>query len=507
MRFDAPPAARRSMKQVGVLSAANGGFAENAFGIANGPFLSNVIRNTRGPLASRWGHIMGRRLLTSRTLTPRNANGADWVAERAYLLLRTGNSEAARQLIQQVDVGSYTQRLVDVAMPVYLSNADLSGPCPLTITANGQKTPQATWRMAQAVCASLSGEQGRASALLGQGRSKKWMVGVDYLLTEKAVGAGMNGRRSVKIEWDKATGFNAWRFGLAYATGVEPPDRLLQTAGIHVDGWRAQLPMASLNSRIAAADGAAAIGVLSNSAMVDLYAQAFEASDATDIAKARAENLGAVYKTNDSASKMASLAKIWGDGTDTKQRHAMAVLTARAAATVTPSNAYGAQSDQVIAALLSAGLDTTAAQWLGSVDKGSLGWAMLAAGSPEWTNPVDYGDLDDFYDTVTDSNKEKAGLALAGLAGLGRVTPQGQADFEEKLGIKLAHNSNWSKAITQAATRGESGTVALLALAGMQGSTWTKIPAYQLYYITQSLKAVGLEAEARMIAAEAICYG
>ena len=132
---------------------------------------------------------------------------------------------------------------------------------------------------------------------------------------------------------------------------------------------------------------------------------------------------------------------------------------------------------------------------------------MLAAGSPNWANPVDYGDLDNFYDTVSGSNKQKAGLALAGLAGLGRVTAAGQADFEEKLGIKLAHSGKWTKAITDAATRGETGTVALLALAGMQGSSWSKIPAHQLYYITQSLKAVGLEAEARMIAAEAICYG
>jgi hypothetical protein len=466
----------------------------------------DVIRNTRGPLASRWGQIMGRRLLTSRTETPRNANGADWVAERAYLLLRTGNSEVARQLIQQVDIGSYTERLVQVAMPVYLANADLSGTCPLTVTANGQK-PEPTWKMAQAVCASLSGEQGRASALLGQARTKKWMVGVDYLLAEKAVGAGMNGRRSVKIEWDKATGFNAWRFGLAYATGIEPPDRLLQTAGVHVDGWRAQLPMASLNSRIAAADGAASLGVLSNTAMVDLYAQAFEATDTKDEFKSRAENLGAVYKTNDSAKKMAALGKIWGSSSDVRQRYAMSVLTARAAAGVVPSGDYGAQTDQVIAALLSAGLDTSAAQWKSSVSKGSLGWGMLAAGAPEWPTPLDYGDLDDFYDTAASDNKQKAGLALAGLAGLGRVTPEGQKDFEEKLGIQLAHGGTWTKSITEAADRGEPGTVVLLAMAGMQGSDWSKIPVHQLYYITRSLKTVGLDAEARMIAAEAIYYG
>jgi hypothetical protein len=376
----------------------------------------------------------------------------------------------------------------------------------LVVTANG-KDPEPTWKMAQAVCASLAGEQGRASGLLNQARNKKWMVGIDYLLTEKAVGAGTNGRRSVKIEWDKVKGFNAWRFGLAYATGIEPPDRLLQLSDRHVDGWRAQLPMTSLNSRIAAADGAAALGVLSNSAMVDLYAQAFESTEANENFKGRAESLAQAYAAPDSAQKMAALAKIWGDGKDLKSRQGAAVLTARAAALVVPSDGLGTQSDQIIESLLSAGLDRSAAQWRGSVATGSLGWAMVAAGSPEWQDAIDYGDLDSFFDTVPSEGNHKSALALAGLAGLGRVGAEAQKDFEEKLGIQLAHNGNWSKAITAAAERGETGTVALLALAGMQGPDWTKVPAHQLFYITQSLKAVGLDAEARMIAAEAICYG
>ncbi len=506
VRFDVPPSARRSLKQIGIISAANGGFSENAFGITNGAFLLGVVRRTRGPLASRWGTIMARRLLSSRTMTPRNADAADWVAERANLLLRTGNSEIARQLIQQVDIGSYSKRLVQVAMPVYLANADLSGMCPLVVTANG-KDPEPTWKMAQSICASLSGEQGRASGLLGQARSKKWMVGIDYLLTEKAVGAGTNGRRSVKIEWDKVKGFNAWRFGLAYATGIEPPDKLLQLSDRHVDGWRVQLPMTSLNARLAAADGAASLGVLSNSAMVDLYSQAFDSGDAKENYKDRAESLGKAYSASDPAQIVAALATIWGNSKDIKSRQGAAVLTARAAAMVTPSDSYGAQADQIIESLFSAGLDRSAALWRGSAVKGSLGWAMLAAGSPEWRDTIDYGDLDSFYDTVPSENNHKAALALAGLAGLGRVGAAAQKDFEEKLGVKMVRGGNWSKAITEAAARGESGTVAMLALAGMQGSDWTKVPAYQLFYITKSLKAVGLDAEARMIAAEAICYG
>jgi hypothetical protein len=42
--------------------------------------------------------------------------------------------------------------------------------------------------------------------------------------------------------------------------------------------------------------------------------------------------------------------------------------------------------------------------------------------------------------------------------------------------------------------------------AGLQAQDWSQIPAQHLYYMTRSLRLVGLEAEARMIAAEAITF-
>ena len=64
----------------------------------------------------------------------------------------------------------------------------------------------------------------------------------------------------------------------------------------------------------------------------------------------------------------------------------------------------------------------------------------------------------------------------------------------------------WSKAITAAAERGEQGTVALMAIAALQAPSWSAVPASHLYYIVRSLRQVGLEAEARMIAAEAVTF-
>jgi hypothetical protein len=210
LRYDVPPTSRRSMDQIGVLSQTSGGFAPDAYGNADGAFLKNVLRNTKGPLASRWGMIITRRLLASRTNTPDNVDGADLTAERGWLLLRMGDAQAARQLVQQVDTDRYSKRLYEVAMPIFLANGDLSGMCPM-VDEGARETEAPTWRMAVSICSSLAGEQGRASSLLKQGRKNKTAKGIDLLLTEKAVGAGTNGRNAVAIKWDKVNSFNVWR--------------------------------------------------------------------------------------------------------------------------------------------------------------------------------------------------------------------------------------------------------------------------------------------------------
>ena len=114
IRYDVPPAARRSLSAVGIISNASGGFPAESFGALNGTFLNQVVNRTTGPIASRWGTILGRRLLISRTNTPKGVNGADWTAERAWLLLRMGDSVSARHLIQEVDAGNYTKRMHEV---------------------------------------------------------------------------------------------------------------------------------------------------------------------------------------------------------------------------------------------------------------------------------------------------------------------------------------------------------------------------------------------------------
>ena len=506
IRYDVPPAARRSLSAVGIISEARGGYPSTAFGVTKGTFLKQVLQRTDGPLASRWATIMARRLLASRTDTPAGINGADWTADRAWLLLQMGDAVTSRQLVQQVDAGRYSKRLYEVAMQTFLANGDLGGMCPLAENA-ALVVADSPWKMSRPICASLAGEQGTATALLNQARSRGWIKGIDYLLAEKAVGAGTNGRRSVKIEWENVDTINSWRFGMAAATGLEPPVKLYETAGRHLAGWRALLPMATPTARIQAAPGAAALGVLSNRDMVDLYGQMLDDTDSADADKARAEFLATAYAGTDDGTRIGAMASLWNGAKQGADYHGMLVMTARAAALIAPASENTGEADRIIASMMTVGLDLPSQQWANVVSDGSLGWALLAVGTPRRASAVQYSSLDDFYGNDNSSNGHKSKMLLAGLAGLGRLSTDAQTDFSSDLAVNVTRQTPWTRAISAAAERGESGTVALLALGGLQGSDWTKIPAHHLYYITKSLRQVGLDAEARMIAAEAVTFG
>jgi len=358
--------------------------------------------------------------------------------------------------------------------------------------------------MFRPICASFSGEQSRATSLLQQARRDKAATGIDYLLAEKTIGAGFEGRRAVAILWDDIEYFNNWRFGLGVATGVEPPDRLYAQAGHHVQGWRARAPMLSIDSRMKAADTAAAIGVFSNHAMVDLYAAAYDDPEASDDRKALASVLRQAYTNDTAKTRIDAMRDLWSRSDDPLILYSSRILTARAAAKIPPVEALNDQSYDLIASMLTAGLDRSAMRWANVVEDGSNSWALLAVASPTNKIPVSYGALDDFGDADDSVEQLRSQFLLAAVAGLGRADQQTIDDFADDLNLDLNRSTKWTRAIQSASRRGQPGTVALLAAVGMQGRSWKAMSPLHLYHIMQSLQRVGLEAEARMIAAEAL---
>lgn len=495
--------ARRSLKQVGVLTENTGGIAADGFGAEGGQYLTNLIKNLNGPIISRWASILLRRTLLSKVDSPENVNPADWVAERAWRLLLIGEADAARSLVLKVDGGNFTPRLYEVAMQAHLATADPAGICPY-VQGGANISDAPTWIMFRPICASFSGEQSRASALLNDAQRKKIATGIDYLLAEKTVGAGFQGRRAVAIKWDDIEYFNNWRFGLGSATGVEPPDRLYEQAGRHVQGWRARAPMLSRDSRMKAADTAAAIGVLSNTAMVDLYAATYDDPEASDDLKARASTLRQAYTSPTATGRLDAMRTLWTRSDGALTSYSAKILTARAAARIPASADLNDSGADLIASMLSAGLDRNAAAWSMNLVSGSEAWALLAVGAPDQSVTINNDAIDEFAENDESSGQLRSKFLLASLAGLGRADLSTVENTANDLELDLNGSTKWTIAIRSAAQRGQAGTVAVLTAVGMQGRDWTAMSPLHLFYITRSLKRVGMEAEARMIAAEAL---
>lgn len=505
-KFDIPPAARRSLRRIGIIDRSEGGFPASTVSAQKASLISKVLEGNRGTLVSRWGHILLRRALASRMDAPKGMAVAEFAALRAGLLLRMGEAEAARSIVQDIDTGNFNERLTDSALNAYVATADFTGICPAMLTrGNTRKDPQ--WEAAGAICSAFRGDSNFALSRLDRAIAREAMPKIDLLLAQKYAGAAGKVRRAVTIEWDGVNDMSPWRYGLTMAVGLEPPDRLMEGAVRRYSGLSALAPMLGLERRAQAADRAAGAGILSSTAMVDLYSQIY--SDA-DISSEWAEHAGLLrdaYVEPDPSVRLLAMQQLWNGADGQLQRYSRQVLTAYAAARMPADADLAANAPDLIASMLTAGLDRNAMRWAGVVEAGGEAWGMLALAAPKRSQPVGDDLLDRYFDDDESAESRKSAFLLAGLAGLGRISAGTKDKFSDRLDIDLDRQSHWTRLINSAADNGNPGLVALLAGLGMQGASWDKMTPRYLYTIVSALRRTGLEAEARMIAAEALARG
>ena len=500
-----PEAARRPISEIGIAA----GYGADAFGDVDGRYLVTLMRRLDTPIASRWAEIMLRRMLLAPTPAPRGEGQADWVADRAALLLRLGEADAARTLVQAVDVERFTPRLRRVAVQTALATSDPAGLCPLP---DGPETigGQPIWPMVRAICASLSGDIATANASIGRAPPGD---PIDHALAEKLVVAGGGGRRKVDIDWTAVDQLTDWRFGLATALNVILPQRLLEAAPAWFQGWLARAPMLAAADRVAPARQAAVLGTVSSSELVDLYGRVYDEAGDFDT-ESPAGRLRTAYRGDDDAARLTAMHALWdkgaGDAEPTERdRYAGLILTARAAARVGPSAERSDDYALLLASMFSAGLDLQANRW-GAVVNGATGlpanhaWSMLAVGAPHPAVAIDAARVRAFAKQAGEEGAHRTGMLLAALAGLGRLSAADATAIAQENGIQLGGQSAYGRALDRAVVANQPGVVAMLVATGMQSPTWAGVPANDFYRMIAALRAVGLEGEARMISAEAM---
>lgn len=494
--FTIPEGAARPTDAVGPLGPGNFGLAPDAFGPGDGRLYAAVMRRVQAPLPSRWTSILLRRALLSHLAAPAGVNPVDWVAERAGLLLRMGEADAARMLIESVDTENYTPRMVEIAAQTALATADPSALCPLVAPARGWSR-DTVWILADGMCAALEGEAARATALIDQARNEAG-TSVDLLLAEKVVGSGAESRRAVDIQWEGVNEINPWRFGLASAVGLEIPERLIGSAPPEMRAWLARAPMVPLEQRLAAASTAATLGVFSSHSLVELYSLVLDETDPAEVSGSVAERLRNAWVGRDTTERMEAMRALWRE--ENADLYARSILTAGAAARIAPSADFADDTSYLIASMLSAGMDREAARWAPIVEEAgeaNRAWALLAVGA---ARPVVDDRLGDFVSADDSAGQVRSQLLAAALLGLGRIN----GDQATSAGFRPGPEDRWTIAIEQAAEQRAPGAVALLAGVGMQTGSWQGVPPHYLFRILRALREVGLDYEARMIAAEAV---
>ena len=503
-----PAHARRDPRVVGALDPAAHGLGADPFKAASGAFLSTLMRRMETPMASRWAHIALRTALLAEARAPRNVNPVDWVAERAWLLLRMGEADAARMLTAAVDTDRFTPKMTQVAVQAALATADPPALCPLE---EGIREHEAAIRaLVQAMCSSLAGEPESAAAQIDDARRRGRIGGIDLTLAEKVVGAGSNTGRAVTVEWEPVDRLNSWRFGLATATGMTLPDRLIEDASPRLRAYQARAPLLSAQQRLDSAAIATGLGVFSSQSMVDLYSAVYDSTDPSDLPDTDAWQLRQAFVGRDVAARVAAIRRLIGGDRPSLEREAMRALVARAAALIGPDPELQDDAPELISAMLAAGYDRHAARWAAAAARmndqnGDRAWAMLALGAPTTRNlDLSFGRITSFIGRDQSPGKIRSALLVAGLAGLGRINENSANSLNQRYGLRLGMRSSWTNMIDSAGRLRQPGTVLVLTGTGLQTADWEQVPAAHLYHALIALKRTGQDYSARMIAAEAL---
>jgi hypothetical protein len=502
-----PAHARRDPAAVGPLSPADVGLGDNPWGSASGAFLSTLMRRMQTPLASRWAHIGLRNALLASAAAPHGVNSVDWVAERAWLLLRMGEADAARMLVAGVDTDRFTPKMTQVAVQSALATADPPALCPIEDRIR-KHDPQIS-ALVHAMCSSLSGEPESAAAQIDDARRRGRIGGIDLTLAEKVVGAGANSG-AVTIEWEPVETLTAWRFGLATATGMTPPGRLIDAASPQLRAFQARAPLLSPQQRLDSAIIAAGLGVFSSQSLVDLYSAIFDATDPRDLAETDAWQFRQAFVGKDRDARLAAIRRLLAARKGSLQREAARALVARAATLIEPDPEIEGDASELISAMLAAGYDRQAARWLAATrrmndENGDRAWAMLALAAPDTANvDLSYGRISGFIGRDQSPGRARSALLVGSLAGLGRINQRATEALNRRYRLGLGRQSSWTRMIDAAGVKGQGGTVLVLTGTGFQTPSFERLPGAHVYHALMALTRTGQDFTARMIAAEAL---
>lgn len=496
---------------VGVIGPKTGGFDEGLWAGSPGPFVRDLMRGMPAPTASRWAHVLLRKALASRTPTPEGALPANFVAERAHLLLRMGEADVARRLAAQVPVTSFTRRMFDVAPQTYLAAGDVPGLCPLVQTGITVSSDP-IWPLTSAVCAALQGDDAGAVLTLDRERENRSSRHFDIQLAEVVSSSLAGGDRGVNAVWPQNARLTTYRLAMALAGGVEVPRQKLSSANSAVKGWVSRQGNVPLAVRLEAARTAAATGAMPAQDMLSLWSHQAAVVDETAIRALPVGKLRTAYLAKTAPERLQALSDLWGSAASPQDKVALYLVSADASARLPRDKALLEGVPDLGRALLLAGNIPAAKAWYDLARREARArnpkagaplmqlWPLMAAADAHGRIPHSIA-LFELWDDAQDGERAERArrrqLVSAALTGLGLLP---MAEMPRSARLELADTS-FTRRLREASNAGRKGEVILLAGVGLGKDASAVSPAY-LHEIVGALANVGLRREAGIIASE-----
>jgi hypothetical protein len=515
------------LEAVGLIDAANGGLAANAWNGTARAIAERLVGELPAPVASTPAREMAIRLLVSTTTTPSGDGKTNLVALRARKLQALGAFDAAEKLAlripqREIDADVLTARL-DAA---WLAGDDKAA-CALTRDILDKARAPDVQR-GLLFCQALEGDRQRAE--LGLTLLRDRGVPEDATFINLLFAQGGDGR-GVKI--DNAQNLSPLGFAMLRAAKVAAPPELARGDDPALLRALAAYDGAAPEIRLAAAERAETYGAIPSADLAKAYAAITltpaQTADAAAFARTDggARGRAALYQAAKAATgpaRLAALGNLWRYG---RERGGYATLVRASIdllAEVPPTPDLAPFAGEAVRAFLLAGFPDDAREWLrfarvarigsdagAAQDRYAALWAIAVIAGQPWDETDDAKAFLDWRAAQAKLDAQAAptrvALATTLLAGLGQLPPGAAfAAFPEKAPeraqTRLPHPALWT-ALHQAAVAGRTAeTIALGAQAlGPEGPAGAA--PQTLLALLDALRAVGQEQAARALAVEA----
>ena len=516
---------------VGLIDSSEGGLGISIWNGSKRSLIEKLISKLPARTRSVAARKLAIRLLATRAEAPRGASGGpDLLTSRVSRMVELGEVDAATRLADQISIERTGETLARSAVEALFLQNDNAGACQ-RVRDFARRSADPYWQRAFAFCLLLSGDTARADII------------VDVLAERGEDGAELfselietlNGGEPAAVEsLPDPAGLD---LAMMRAANVALPADVLGSDRPAVLRTVVASPNADLDLRLEAGERAFLYGALSADGLGELYAavQWPEAELENPVSTAeggwgprgRALLLREAAAAESPSMKALILSRAFGLAREKGGQDVFAGASAPVLKSIPPDPALAWFAPEAVSALLATGHVEEARAWLRMIGSGTEPgpqtsqmtarmWALGLLAAPEIESAaVDEQALRKWRDAAYADDGEKARratvLALTLLEALG-VEP-GPGRWGELLAEGLparvpAPNVAWVRALDEASDAGRVGETVLIVLLGLAGANAEPPGPAAIRQAVESLRRIGLKAEARALALEtAVVHG